>query len=88
MPAQSPAGCQPAVATARQAVAEEEEASGASTVASAVASGTEARLGGVPARGSNLANLIPSKQVFRIQLSQPSILIVSFLYLFHKMRIF
>ncbi len=55
-------------AMARQAVAEEEAASVVSAVA-AKASGTEARLGGVPGRGFNLANLTPSKQMLRIQVS-------------------
>ncbi len=66
MPAQSLAGGQLVAAMARQVVTEEEEASpsGASAAVSVVASGTEARLGGVPGRGFNLANLTPSNKVF------------------------
>jgi hypothetical protein len=88
MPAQSLAGCQPVAATARKAVAEEEEASGASAVISAVASGTEARLGDVPGRGSNLANLTPSKQMLPIQVCTLNRNRVVFFSLIHKMRVF
>jgi hypothetical protein len=68
MPVQSLAVGQLVAATAQPVVPEEEEASGASAAVSEVASGTEARLGGVPGRGSNLANLTTST-MFRIQVS-------------------
>ncbi len=61
MPVQSLAGGQPEAAMAHLVVPEEEEASRASAVVSAAASGTEARLGGVPRRGSNLATSQPQQ---------------------------